>query len=99
MNDTRTTPERSVSPHDPAMAAPDPAMFAPMTREENLILDAHLTSGWYKQAALYPVLSEPWRETAALKADLTSAWWANFRAQHGTPERQEAEPEAPEAGS
>ena len=47
----------------------DPAMFAQLTPEENRILCMHLTSGWYKQAAVYPTLSEPWRETEALLID------------------------------
>ena len=46
----------------------DPAMFAPLTLDENKILGAHLTSGWYKQSAIYPVLSEPWQETDGLPA-------------------------------
>ena len=83
MNDARTTPELSVPPHDPAMAAPDPAMFAPMTREENLILDAHLTSGWYKQAAVYPTLSEPWKETGVLLNDLHAVYEAAIEDQYG----------------
>jgi hypothetical protein len=68
MTDTDTT-----APGDPAMARPDPAMFAPLTYDENSITWAHLTSGWYKQAAVYPGLSEPWKETAALIADLLAA--------------------------
>ena len=40
----------------------DPAMFAPLTADENSILHAHLASGWLKQAAVYPPLSEPWQE-------------------------------------
>ena len=31
MNDTQTAAEISAVPHDPAMAAADPAMFSPMT--------------------------------------------------------------------
>ncbi len=92
MNDTQTGAETSSVPGDPAMAAADPAMFAPMTGDENSILKAHLTSGWYKQSAVYPKLSEPWRETAVLLDDLAGAWWAAWQAGHG-------EPEAPEAGS
>ena len=41
----------------------DPALFAPLTLDENSILHAHLTSGWYKQSAVYPALSGPWQET------------------------------------
>jgi hypothetical protein len=99
MNDTQTSPKPSAAPHDPAMAAPDPAMFASLTGDENQILNQHLTSGWYKQRAIYPVLSEPWRETSALIDDLNSAWWANWHAGHPAAERQEAAPDAPEAGS
>ena len=87
MNDTQTAPA------DPVMAAADPAMFAPMTLDENEILHAHLNSGWYKQARLYPNLSEPWRETSALLHDLHSAWDAAWQAGHGEPEA------SPEAGS
>ena len=53
----------AVQPEDPAMQAGDPAMFAPLTTDENGILGAHLISGWYKQSAVYPTLSEPWKET------------------------------------
>jgi hypothetical protein len=92
MNDTTAAAGTSTAPSDPAMAAADPAMFAPMTRTENTILNAHLTSGWYKQSAVYPILSEPWRETRAVIDDLSGAWRAAFHAEHG-------EPEAPEAGA
>jgi hypothetical protein len=99
MNDPQTATEQTAAPHDPVMAAADPAMFAPLTRDENQILNQHLTSGWYKQHAVYPILSEPWRETCALIDDLTGAWWAAWHAEHEAPERQDREPEAPEAGS
>ena len=99
MNDTQEATECNAVPHDPAMAAPDPAMFASMTCGENTILNAHLTSGMYKQSAVYPPLSEPWRETAAVIDDLSSAWWANWHAEHPAVERQEPVSEAPEAGS
>ena len=51
----------------------DPAMFAPPTADENSILHAHLASGWLKQAAVYPALSEPWQETHALLDGLHEA--------------------------
>ena len=51
----------------------DPAMFEPLTVDENSILHAHLSSGWLKQAAVYPPLSEPWQETHALLDDLYQA--------------------------
>jgi hypothetical protein len=89
MTDAQEATELSAPPHDPAMAAADPAMFAAMTSEETNILRAHLTSGWYKQSAAYPALSEPWRETNALLHDLHGAWSSAFQ----------AEREAPEAGS
>jgi hypothetical protein len=82
MNETQEATELNAVPHDPAMAAPDPAMFAPMTGDEREILSAHLTSGWRKQAAVYPVLSEPWRETRRLLRDLHLVW----QAEHGEPE-------------
>ena len=69
MTDTDT----AYTPRDPAMARPDPAMFAPLTCDENSITWAHLTSGRYKQAAVYPGLSEPWKETGALIEDLIAA--------------------------
>ena len=78
----------------------DPAMFEPLTFDENGILWAHLTSGWYKQAAVYPTLSEPWKETAALLDDLRSAWNITWKGEsqlaEGSPST-EPEPE-PEAG-
>jgi hypothetical protein len=49
-------------------------MFEPLTPRENQILGYHLTSGWYKQSAVYPTLSEPWKETSAVLDDLHSAW-------------------------
>jgi hypothetical protein len=64
----------------------DPAMFEPLTTDENGILRAHLTSGWYKQATVYRALSEPWRETEALLDDLHEAFWVSLQA--------EQEPEA-----
>jgi hypothetical protein len=81
----------------------DPAMFAQLTREENRILAMHLTSGWYKQAAVYPTLSEQWRETEALLIDLGEAHRASFQAQptaRTEPRASAAEPEQrePEAG-
>ena len=48
-------------------------MFEPLTFDENGILWAHLTSGWYKQAAVYPGLSEPWQEAGGLLEDLLQA--------------------------
>jgi hypothetical protein len=83
MNDIRATLT------DPAMAAADPAIFAPLTAEENDILDAHLTSGLYKQAAVYSPLSEPWRETAAVLDDLDQASKEQYQASQA-----EREPEA-----
>ena len=81
----------------------DPAMFAQLTREENRILCMHLTSGWYKQAAVYPSLSEPWRETEALLIDLSEAHRASFQARptaRTESRASAAEPEQrePEAG-
>jgi len=86
MNDTQTATDYNAVPHDPAMAAPDPAMFEPINRDENVILSTHLSSGWHKQAAVYPVVSEPWRETSAILNDLYAAWRADFNAEHGGPE-------------
>lgn len=83
MNDTQTTARDSaVAPSDPAMAASDPAMFSSLTTGENQILTHHLTSGWYKQQAVYPVLSEPWKETSAVLDDLSAAWRLRWQAEH-----------------
>jgi hypothetical protein len=82
MNDIRATLT------DPAMAAADPALFAPLTDEENVILGAHLTSGWYKQDAVYPLLSEPWRETQVMLDDLGRAAQQQLQARQA---EQEAE--------
>jgi len=60
----------------------DPAMFEPLTTDENSILHAHLVSGWLKQAAVYPALSEPWQETHALLDDLYEAHRAARQAGH-----------------
>jgi hypothetical protein len=91
MTDTQEATEYNAVPHDPAMAAPDPAMFASLTDDENKILGAHLTSGWHKQSVVYPVLSEPWRETSTLLKDLNGAYWA---ARAGHPQAGHGEPEA-----
>jgi hypothetical protein len=77
----------------------DPAMFAPLTPEENRILSMHLNSGWYKQAAVYPGLSGPWQETEALLKDLSQAHRAALQARHAAHNRPQArtcerEPEA-----
>jgi hypothetical protein len=48
----------------------DPGLFAALTHQEQDVLTAHLTSGWYKQAAVYPTLAVAWWETAALLADI-----------------------------
>jgi hypothetical protein len=89
MNDIQTAADYNSVPHDPAMATVDPAIFAPLTGNENVILSAHLTSGWYKQAAVYPLLSEPWRETAVMLDDLHKAWDEQHQASQA-----EHEPEA-----
>lgn len=88
MSHPRQTPNPLVVPGDPAMAASDPAMFAAMTKDENSILSRHLTSGWYKQRAVYPTLSEPWKETNAVLDDLGAAWRLGWQAEN-----------EPEAGS
>ncbi len=74
----------------------DPAMFAPLTSDENKILGAHLTSGWYKQSAVYPVLSEPWQETNGLLSDLHAAWTAAFEASTAAAKEAEPAPAEPE---
>lgn len=89
-----TIPDPITMPEQPT----DPAMFAPLTTDENGILRAHLTSGWYKQSAVYPVLSEPWQETNGLLTDLFDAHKAAFEARAAArTEAELAEPE-PEAG-
>jgi hypothetical protein len=103
MSDTQGT-EYSAVPGDPVMAASDPAMFAALTTQDNEILRQHLMSGWYKQAAVYPVLSEPWKETSAVLADMHLAWDAARESERAEHTRQhatrEAQPEQePEAGS
>jgi hypothetical protein len=70
----------------------DPALFAPLSLDENSILAAHLRSGWYKQAAVYPALSEPWKDTRDLLYDLHGAFDTAFDAQQAAD--AQAEPEA-----
>ena len=89
-----TSTDQRIMPGQPS----DPAMFAPLTTDENSILRAHLTSGWYKQAAVYPALSEPWQETDGLLDDLYGAHQAAMEAEAAAAEAQRAEPE-PEAGA
>jgi hypothetical protein len=91
----------AVQPEDPAMQTGDPGMFAPLTTDENGILGAHLTSGWYKQAAVYPTLSEPWKETAAVLDDLHIAFGVAMKTRHGPANAAMTEPATepePEAG-
>ena len=100
MTNTDQGPRPAALPKDPAMRAGDPAMFAPLTTRENEILGAPLTSGWYKQAAVSPTLSEPWTEPAAVLVDLHSAWdvaWKGASHLAGGSPSTEPEPE-PEAG-
>ena len=95
MNDTQTAAhDPAVMPADPAMAASDPAMFAPLTTQDNAILRQHLISGWYKQAAVYPVLSEPWKETSAVLKDMGLAWDTAWEAERAGRTRQQATREA-----
>ena len=61
-----TSTDQRMAPDQPS----DPAMFAPLTTDENKVLRGHLTSGWYKQSAVYPARSGPYRETAGLLDDL-----------------------------
>ena len=87
----------AVQPVDPAMQPADQVTFAPLTTDENGILRAHLTSGWYKQSAVYPTLSEPWKETSVLLDDLHSARdvaWRGESPQAGGSPSTEPEPEA-----
>ena len=89
-----TSPDPITLPEQPH----DPAMFAPLTPDENKVLGAHLGSGWYKQSVVYPQLSEPWQETAGLLDDLHDAWKSDFEARAAARKEAElAEPE-PEAG-
>ena len=100
MTNTNQGRPPAAQPEDPAMRAGDPAMFTPLTTRENEILGAHLTSGWYKQSAVYPTLSEPWKETSVLLDDLHSAWDVTRRGESpsaGGSLSTEPEPEA-EAG-
>lgn len=103
MSDTQAD-RYGATPADPVMAASDPAMFAPLTSDDNWILRHHLTSGWYKQDAVYPKLSEPWKETSVVLDDLGDAWRTAFQAEKDARQaekdaRQAAQPEQePEAG-
>lgn len=88
-----TGPEPTTLPAQPG----DPALFEPLSLDENKILSYHLMSGWHKQRAVHPQLSEPWQETSRLLDDLHAAWNAAFEAQEaaGNPaEPPEPEPEA-----
>jgi hypothetical protein len=69
-----------MTPDRPEFGAPDPALFAPLTTDENHVLRYHLTSGWYKQSAVYPPLSDIWRETSEILDDMHAAWDIAFDA-------------------
>ncbi len=66
------------APSPDLAAAADPVPFTPLTVEQNKVLAAHLTSGWYKQAAVYPALSPLWQDTGQILADLHAAWTIAF---------------------
>jgi hypothetical protein len=100
MTNTDQSRAPDIQPEDPAMRAADPAMFAPLTTRENHILGAHLHSGWLKQSAVYPTLSEPWKETGAVLDDLHGAWdIAMHGRSHPAAGAPAAEPPEPEAGA
>jgi hypothetical protein len=80
----------------PAIQPVGPALFAPLTTDENRILRDHLNSGWSKQAAVYPALSEPWQETSALLNDLHAAYEAAIEDQYGPADAAMTEPPATE---
>jgi hypothetical protein len=85
-----TIPDPITMPEQPS----DPALFAPLTTKENGILRAHLNSGWYKQSAVYPVLSEPWQETLGLLNDIHNAYFEARAAAKTEAELAEPEPGA-----
>ncbi len=89
-----TSTDQRIMPGQPS----DPAMFAPLTTDENKVLRGHLTSGWYKQSVIYPGLSEPWQETRGLLNDLHDAHQAALEAETAAYEARWAAPE-PEAGA
>jgi len=74
----------------------DPALFEPLTSSENGILHAHLRSGWAKQSAVYPALSESWQDTHGLLNDLHDAWDIAFKAEQAA--SKPPEPPEPDAG-
>jgi hypothetical protein len=76
----------------------DPALFEPLSTDENSILAAHLRSGWYKQAAVYPALSEPWKDTRDLLYDLHDAFDAAFDAEQAASTPAEPPEPEPDAG-
>ena len=83
-----TSTVQRIAPGQPS----DPAMFAPLTTDENMILRTHLTAGWHKQRVVYPGRSGPYRETAGLLDDLHDAYLPALEA--GYPAAELAEPEA-----
>jgi hypothetical protein len=96
MNNTDRGRYPAVEPEDAAMQPVDPALFAPLSTGENEVLRAHLTSGWYKQAAVYATLSEPWKETGVLLNDLHAVYEAAIEDQYGPADAAMTEPPATE---
>jgi hypothetical protein len=82
MTDIDHAYEEAIRPAAPEMAAAAPELFTGLDRDENSILRQHLVSGWYKQAAVYPELSEPWKETSVVLDDLHEAWQLRWQAEH-----------------
>jgi hypothetical protein len=75
---------------------PDPGLFEPLTISENSILRAHLTSGWYKQSAVYGYGSSTHVEFYELLGDMHAAWDAVF---HAKPVPDVTQPAGPPQGT
>ena len=83
MTDTQAAAnDRPMMPADPAMAASRPGNVRALTGRELRSSEPAPGSGWYKQQAVYPALSEPWKETSAVLEDLHAAWRLRWQAEH-----------------
>ena len=100
MTDTQATAhDPAVMPGDPAMAASDPGHVRGADRRRKPHSVPAPDSGWYKQAAVYPTLSEPWKETSAVLDDLHGAWQTALPGRAGTRGRAMSENITPEPGN
>jgi hypothetical protein len=89
-----TSTDQRIAPGQPS----DPAMFTPLTTDENKILRGHLVSGWLKQSAVSG-RSGPYRDTAGFLDGLHDAHMAALEARYAARAQAGLAAPEPEAGA